>query len=187
VSPTQRIDKEAVLAAALALINEEGAGRLTMRALANRLGVQAASLYHHVTGRDELLRMVADKVAQAAIEQIPPTTDWRAYARGLANGLRSVLQEHPGAAQVVAVQEVSPTVFAPVAPVVDDLFLPALDVDREAVLHLLQGLYVLVVGLVAAESGSVPQPPVAPTSYYEAWYEVTVETFLDGIACRVQR
>lgn len=187
MSPTQRIDRAAVVAATFALIDQEGIAALTMRSLGNRLGVQAASLYHHVTGRDELLRLVADNVAQAAFEKLPRTTDWRELARGLADGLRSVLQEHPGAAQVVAVQEVSPAVFAPVVPVVDDVLLPVLDIDQETALHLLQGLYVLVVGLALAESGNAPHPPAAPIAYYDAWYEVAVETFLDGITCRFQR
>ena len=187
MSPTQRIDRAAVVAAAFALIGQKGVSGLTMRALGNSLGVQAASLYHHVTSRDELLRLVADDVAQTAIEKLPRTTNWRELARGLADGLRSVLREHPGAAQVAAVQEVSPTVFAPVVPIVDDVVIPALDIDRESALHLLQGLYVLVVGLASAESGDTPRPPAAPIAYYDAWYEVAVETFLDGIACRFQR
>lgn len=187
MSPAQRIDRASVVAATFALIDQEGIAGLTMRALGNRLGVQAASLYHHVTGRNELLRLVADNVAQAAIEKLPRTTDWRELARGMADGLRSVLREHPGSAQVVAVQEVSPTIFAPVVPVVDDVFLPALDIDQETALHLLQGLYVLVVGLAAAESGNTPQPPAAPIAYYDAWYEMAVETYLEGITCRFQR
>lgn len=184
MSPAQRIDRVAVIAATFELIDEKGVTGLTMRALGNRLGVQAASLYHHVSGRDELLRLVADTVAQSAIEQMPTGVDWRVLARGLADSLRSVLRQHPGAAQIVAVQEVSPAVFEPVAPFVADAFRSALDVDRETALHLVQGLYVLVVGLAAAESGNVPHAPAAPISYYDAWYEVTVETFLDGIASR---
>lgn len=187
MSPTQRIDRSTVVTAAFALLEQGGVAALTMRALGDRLGVRAASLYHHVTGRDELLRLVADTIARRAIERIPPTAEWRGLARGLADGLRSVLREHPGAAQIVAVQEVSPTVFEPVVPIIDEVFLPALDIDQETALHLFQGLYVLVVGLVAAESGNTPHPPVAPVAYYDAWYEVAVETYLDGITSRFPR
>ncbi|WP_084481196.1 TetR/AcrR family transcriptional regulator [Ruania albidiflava] len=184
MSPAQRIDRTAVVAATFELIDHAGLAGLTMRALATRLGVQAASLYHHVAGRDELLRLVADSVAQTALARVSATPDWRALARGLADGMRSVLREHPGAAQIVAVQEVSPAVFDPVMPLVNDAFLPALDIDDETALHLLQGLIVLVVGLASAECGNVPNPPAAPAVYYDTWYEVAVETFLDGVQFR---
>lgn len=184
MSPAQRIDRGAVVAATFKLIDQEGVAGLTMRALGNSLGVQAASLYHHVASRDELLRLVADSVARATIERMPIVLDWRAVARALADALRSALREHPGAAQIVATQEVSPVVFEPILQIVDDVFVPVLDADGETVLHLLQGLYVLVVGLASAECGNVPHPPAAPVAYYDAWYEVAVETFLDGVEAR---
>lgn len=184
MSPAQRIDRDAVVAATFGLLDQMGPSGLTMRALGERLGVQAASVYHHVSGRDELLQLVADRVAQAAVERIPTAAGWRPLARGLADGVRAALQEHPGAAQIVAVQEISPATFEGIVPMVGEVFLPDLDVDTETALHILQGLYVLVVGLVSAECGNLPHPPAAPMAYYDTWYEVAVETYLDGIEAR---
>lgn len=186
MSPTQRINQAAVIEASLSLLEREGAKGLTMRALANQLGIQAASLYHHVADRDELLRLIADSVALKAIRKMPLAAEWRELARGLADNLLSALREHPRVAQIVAVQEISSTVFEPISTVVDETFLPALDLDHETALHLLQGLYVLVVGLALAESGDTPRPPTGPLSYYDVWYEVAVETYLDGITSRFQ-
>lgn len=184
MSPVKRIDRATVVAAAFELIDHEGLAGLTMRALGKSVGVQAASLYHHVAGRDELLKLVADSVAQTSLERMPVVSDWRVSSRGLADGLRSVLREHPGAAQIVAVQEVSPDVFEPALSIVEEVFIPCLDIDGETALHLLQGLYVLVVGLASAEAGNVPNPPAAPAGYYDAWFEVAVETYLDGVEAR---
>lgn len=186
MSPAQRIDRAALISATFELIDQQGATGLTMRALGKSLGVKAGSLYHHVAGRDELLCLVADGVAQKTIGRMPIDSDWRSLARGLADALRSVLREHPGAAQIVAVQEVSPMVFKSIVQVVDDAFAPALNIDTETALHLLQSMYLLVVGLASAEFGNVPNPPVASASYYDTWYEVSVETFLDGIEFRFQ-
>lgn len=54
--------REAVLAEAVALLDESGASGLTIRALAARLGGGAASIYWYVSGRDQLLDMAADSV-----------------------------------------------------------------------------------------------------------------------------
>jgi AcrR family transcriptional regulator len=51
-----RISREAIVEAADALGLED----LTLRAVADRLGVSVASLYHHVEGKDDLLRLAAE-------------------------------------------------------------------------------------------------------------------------------
>lgn len=46
-----------------AAAQEVGLGDLTMKAVADRLGVSVASLYHHVDGKDDLLRLAAEHSA----------------------------------------------------------------------------------------------------------------------------
>ena len=46
--------RDAIVRAALELLEEEGADALTMRRLADRLGVKAPSLYKHLAGKDDL-------------------------------------------------------------------------------------------------------------------------------------
>ncbi len=60
-----RISREAIAEAA----NEIGLSDLTLRAVADRLGVSIASLYHHVEGKDDLLRLAAEY--SAARRQVP--------------------------------------------------------------------------------------------------------------------
>jgi AcrR family transcriptional regulator len=54
-----RISRQAIAEAA----NEVGLTDLTLRAVADRLGVSVASLYHHVEGKDDLLRLAAEYTA----------------------------------------------------------------------------------------------------------------------------
>jgi len=58
----QGVPRDAILDAALALLDEDGDAGLTMRALAARLGVTPMSLYHHVTDRAGLLRALSDRL-----------------------------------------------------------------------------------------------------------------------------
>jgi AcrR family transcriptional regulator len=58
----QGVTREAILDAALAVLDEDGGAGLSMRTLAARLGVTPMSLYHHVTDRAGLLRALSDRV-----------------------------------------------------------------------------------------------------------------------------
>jgi AcrR family transcriptional regulator len=53
-------DQEAVLAAAVRLFNERGYEATSMGDLAESLGITKSSIYHHVSGKQELLRMAID-------------------------------------------------------------------------------------------------------------------------------
>lgn len=90
------IDRRAVIEAALSLIDTEGIDGLSMRTLASRIGVNAASLYHHFDDKDEIL----DGVAQLAlVEQYPieidQTASWDDQIVALSLGAYQALMLHP--------------------------------------------------------------------------------------------
>ena len=57
------LDQQQVVKTALGLLDEVGLDELTMRRLADRLGVKAASLYRHVRDKDELLILLGDEIS----------------------------------------------------------------------------------------------------------------------------
>lgn len=59
---TSGLSRDAVIQAALDLLDSVGAGGLSMRAVADRLGVKAASLYWHLRDKEQLLESVAEAV-----------------------------------------------------------------------------------------------------------------------------
>jgi AcrR family transcriptional regulator len=65
-----------VVRAALLLLDEVGLDDLTMRRLAERLGVKAASLYRHVRDKQELLVLLADEIC-AGVPTALPEGPWR--------------------------------------------------------------------------------------------------------------
>ena len=86
----------AVLQAAVDLADHEGVSGLSMRKLAERLGVEAMSLYHHVANKGAIL----DGMVNTAFGEIDlPTaeTDWRDAMRSRAVSARAVLLRHPWA------------------------------------------------------------------------------------------
>jgi AcrR family transcriptional regulator len=61
-------DLDAVLAAAVRLFNERGYEATSMDDVARRLGITKSSLYHHVTGKEELLRIAVDQALDGLYE-----------------------------------------------------------------------------------------------------------------------
>jgi hypothetical protein len=102
----------------------------------------------------------------------------------LAHQLRRTLGAHPGAAVIVATQDVSPQVWEPLVPVVLASLQSTLVVDDETALLLAQSLYVPVTGLALAEFGNAPEPPSAAPEFYDRWFDVAVNTILDRLAAR---
>lgn len=100
------LSRELVARTTLELIDEEGVGAASMRAIASRLGVEAMSLYKHVQHRDDLLDAVIDLVV-AELDEDPevrrrPEDGWRDYLSRLAHGVRRFAVAHPHAFPLVA-------------------------------------------------------------------------------------
>jgi len=70
------LSRSRLVAEALNLIQEEGLDALSMRALADRLNVKAASLYWHVRDRRELLELLAESILET-VRSVRSRPDWR--------------------------------------------------------------------------------------------------------------
>ena len=95
------LNLERTLQVALVIADDEGLEAVTMRRLARELGVEAASLYHHVNGKNQILDGLVDVVA-AEIEPPMPSTDWRAAISKRAHNTRAGLRRHPWAVSLMA-------------------------------------------------------------------------------------
>jgi AcrR family transcriptional regulator len=95
-APRMPLTKERVLRAAVDLADRDGVGSLSMRKLAQELGVEAMSLYHHVAGKDAILDGIVD-VVFSEIELPSDRADWKAAMRQRAISARQALRRHPWA------------------------------------------------------------------------------------------
>lgn len=104
-----------VVAGALELIDTRGVESLSMRKLGQQLGVEAMSLYNHVTSKADLLDAVASHLLE--LVEVPDTDagDWRAHARTIAENVRAVGLAHPRAFGLLASRKLSS--FAAWSPV----------------------------------------------------------------------
>jgi AcrR family transcriptional regulator len=92
--PRQRLTLDRVVEAAMGLAADEGIDRLSMRALAARLGVGAMSLYTYVPGRDELFELMIDR-AWAMRTKADASLPWRAQVEHHAREAMEMYDEYP--------------------------------------------------------------------------------------------
>jgi AcrR family transcriptional regulator len=94
------LSRDRVLYTAVALADKEGIDWLSMRKLADELGVVPMALYKHVAHKEQLLDGMIDVVVG---EIDPPVsgTDWKSAVRQRILSARGVLQRHPWASQVM--------------------------------------------------------------------------------------
>jgi AcrR family transcriptional regulator len=86
---------EQIVDAALTLMDEHGPEWLTMRRLAEHLGVAAPTLYWHVHGRAELMDAAVDAALAGGRITTTNDPDWRVRVAEFMHGLRGRLTAHP--------------------------------------------------------------------------------------------
>lgn len=92
--PRPKVSIDAIVRAAVALADAEGADAVTMRSVAGRVGVGAMTLYTHVPGRSELLGLMIDEVAGES-ERPPHTGSLGDRVRAVADELMAEFRRHP--------------------------------------------------------------------------------------------
>lgn len=86
-----------ILDAALAIADADGLSAVSMRAVAQRVGVTPMALYPHVASKADLLDGLVDRMLAELLPEVAelPTGDWQARLTALAHGLRRVARRHP--------------------------------------------------------------------------------------------
>jgi len=94
------LNRERVLDVAMRFADEHGIGSLTMRKLGEAAGVEAMSLYNHVTNKDDLLDGMINLVLGEI--ELPTAGDpWKRAMRDRAISMRTVLTRHPWAISLI--------------------------------------------------------------------------------------
>ncbi|MFC3997305.1 TetR/AcrR family transcriptional regulator C-terminal domain-containing protein [Nocardiopsis sediminis] len=92
------LTRERIVAAAVGVLDAGGTEGLSMRRLADALGVHATSLYWHVAHRDDLLDLALDAVFGEVALPAAPAQSWRAEIGAFMGELRAALLRHPWSA-----------------------------------------------------------------------------------------
>ncbi|HXW35774.1 MAG TPA: TetR/AcrR family transcriptional regulator [Acidimicrobiales bacterium] len=104
------LSEEAVVEAALAIMQSDGLEAVTMRRVAAALDTGAASLYVYVSGREGLLQAMLNRVTATIELEAPDPSHWRDQLHSLLGRMRQALAAHPGIAAITLAD--SPTTEA---------------------------------------------------------------------------
>jgi TetR/AcrR family tetracycline transcriptional repressor len=99
-----RLSRDLIIAAALTQIDESGPSGLSMRSLAQQLGVEAMSLYRYVHGKEDLLEGVVASLMSELTARLNEAEGehWQAFLQTVAHEVRRIATDHPKAFPLVA-------------------------------------------------------------------------------------
>lgn len=95
------LNREHVVRAGLEVLDEIGLDALTMRKVANRLGVQLNTVYWHAASKPALLAAMADLMLEGCADE-PLPRHWQKRLRELAHRYRGAMLAHRDGARVIA-------------------------------------------------------------------------------------
>jgi AcrR family transcriptional regulator len=136
-----------IVALALEIIDEDGLDALNMRRLATAAGVKPMSLYHHFSGKTEILDEVGEAIAAGALGASPPHPYWRGRVRQLFMGLHALAEAHPRALPLISTAVVrTPSGRRWMEDLMRTLLTAGFTPDRAATVYHVLGAYTLGLG-----------------------------------------
>ncbi|HXZ65455.1 MAG TPA: TetR/AcrR family transcriptional regulator [Streptosporangiaceae bacterium] len=144
--------KDEILAAAIAIADERGLEAVSMRSVADRVGVTPMALYPYVGSKTALLDAMYGRIVSEYVPAVPATADWRERMRSLATAARSLAKQRPW---VVSLMLSRPSVVLDAVRVTDALYQALLDagVPDADVPRMERLLSTFFLGYSASESG----------------------------------
>lgn len=153
-----KLNRDAIAAEALALIDEQGLDGLTMRALGKRLGVEAMAIYHHFPSKGDLLDGVAEQLIGGLKlpKKGPPLSRIREGLRRY----RGIALKHPKAFVLLTTRRFStPRALAVLDEILAPFFEAGFDAAMSARLFRLGGYFAGGAGHAEiASRGAQPDP-----------------------------
>lgn len=148
---TDGLTHERIAAAAVHIADTDGLEGVSMRRLADALGVATMALYRHVGGKDDVLGLMLN-LAYGEIDLPNGRGTWRDVLNRLAWELRALHLRHPWAGQV---QSITASGFAPNVVLVNECALAALDglgMDAGSLMTAFATLMAFVEGMTADQA-----------------------------------
>lgn len=150
-----RLSRDAVVAAALEVLEAEGAGSLSMRRLARHLGVDPMAVYRHVRDKADLLGALCDATV-SALTPLDPAGDWEPQVRRMAAELRDALVARPALVTVLMTAPSTPAAVALTHDAIALLVAAGLEEDEAATAF--GTLFTCALGAIAFEAVPLPEP-----------------------------
>jgi AcrR family transcriptional regulator len=157
--PRGSLTREEIIKEALALLEQQGPGALSMRRLADRLGVAPNTLYTYVRGKADLIDGLIDQVYADLTIEADPTGDWAQQLTTLSQQIRQHLLAHPAVVPYALQQPGLGPHSLRLGEAIYNVLRPA-GFSNQAVVGTVYALVTYILGFVALEiprAGTDPQ------------------------------
>jgi AcrR family transcriptional regulator len=157
--PRGSLTREEIIKEALALLEEHGPDALSMRRLADRLGVVPNALYTHVRGKADLIDGLIDQVYAGLTLNPDPSGDWAQQLTTLSQDIRAYLLAHPAVVPYALQQPGLGPHSLRLGEAIYNVLRPA-GFSDQAVVGTVYALVTYILGFVALEiprAGTTPQ------------------------------
>jgi AcrR family transcriptional regulator len=131
-------------------MKREGVQKLTMRRLAEELGMSSMITYYYVSSKEALLDLVIDHVYDTLEVPPPEFGDWDARLRQVFSDARREILKYRGLAEVVQTRPMTPKAKA-LADRIEDLLIEA-GFDEDVVRDFTFAVWYYLLGLLAWET-----------------------------------
>ncbi|OWR29939.1 TetR family transcriptional regulator [Saccharibacillus sp. O23] len=98
-----QISEDKILEASWALLEEGTIEKFSMRKLADRLGIQAPSLYWYFKSKQDLYQRLANQISKMIVDEFRAEGDWKKQLTDLTVTMRDVLGRYPCSAQLMMI------------------------------------------------------------------------------------
>lgn len=146
-----KINQSSIVEASLAIADDQGLDGLTMKAVADRLGVTPMALYRHVDDKAHLL----DLVVEALLGELPAPAAglaWNDRLREVGRGARAVARRHPNVFPLL-LQRPATTPASKAARDTIVASLEAAGLDRDSARRAERLVSTVILGFAASEAG----------------------------------
>jgi TetR/AcrR family transcriptional regulator, tetracycline repressor protein len=162
-----KINRNRVIRTGLELLNEVGLEQLTLRLLARKLGVQAATLYWHFKDKQDLIDEMATLVlAESSKELVPKkeSASWSTWATSFGVGLRKTLLRYRDGARMVAGTRLTDSDYMKTAEKIGGKLTASGFTVRQSIV-LLSTIYNYTLSFVMEEQAVFPRPKERSPQY----------------------
>ena len=148
------LSRDQIIQTAIALADARGIEAVSMRSIADKLGVRAMSLYHYVKNKAELLDGMHERLIYEM--RLPASTDsWEDALQEAARAYREVALRHPNAFVLMATRPLStPGELEHIAPTLHAL--DSFGVSPERQLFIISAFFNSINGYLLAEVSPTP-------------------------------
>ncbi|MBV9293810.1 MAG: TetR/AcrR family transcriptional regulator [Frankiales bacterium] len=113
--PKPRFTQDDLVDAALAVVDADGFGALSLRAVARELGVTSMAIYTYVASRDDLYCLVVDRLISTKLADFVWPEPWPDALRLFADNLSDLIDDHPALIEAFAQGQMRTAIAASVA------------------------------------------------------------------------